>query len=189
MPPCPQCGSADAVHAISELAAIASNQLAQAQQGLPTTPAGPQQGYQAEPQTGPMPGWAQEPQAGPPPGSGWPSRGGVFGGTLGDSPLGEGIGDAIADVALGAATRFIGRAIGRRVQQAMNERVLPTVAANRDTMLRQQIAIAERYPGLRACMTDKVIFLEGGSQVAPMPNLMTLTMQQADTLVAQLQQG
>jgi hypothetical protein len=189
MPQCPQCGSADAVHAISELAALASSQLAQAQQGLATGPIGPQQGYQAEPQAGPLPGWAQEPQAGPPSGSRWPSRGGVFGGRLDNSTLGDGIGDAIADVALGAATRFIGRAIGRGVQRTINERVMPTLAVHRETTLREQIAIAERYPGIRACMTDKVIFLEGGSRVAPMPNLVTLTMQQADAIVAELRQG
>ena len=186
MPPCPQCGRADAVHAISELAAMASNQLAQAQQGFP---AGPQQGYQAQPQAGPQPGWAQEPQAGPPPGSRWSGRSGRFGGGFDDNPITDGIEGAIADVALGAAARFIGRAVSRRMQQTMNDRVLPTLAANRETMLRQQIAIAERYPGIRACMTDKVIFLEGGSRVVPMPNLVTLTMPQADALVAQLQQG
>lgn len=179
MPPCPRCGSADAVHAISELAAMASNQLGQAQQG-----------YQGQPQAGPLPGWAQEPQAGPPPGSSWQGRGGVFrGGGFDDNPIADGIEGAIADVAMGAAARFIGRAVSRRVQRTMSERVMPAVAANRETMLRQQIAIAERYPGIRACLTDKVIFLEGGSQVAPMPNLVTLTMQQADALVAQLQQS
>jgi hypothetical protein len=189
MPPCPQCGSADAVHAISELAAMATSQLAQGQPG----PAGPQQGYQAEPQAGPLPGWAQEPQAGPPPGSAWPARGPVsgnpvFGGGFGNRPLGDGVGDAVADAALGAVGGLIGRAIGRRVQRAMSERVLPTLAANRQAALREQVAIAERYPAIRACLTDHVIFLDGGSRVAPMPNLGTLTMQQADALVAQLQQ-
>jgi hypothetical protein len=62
-------------------------------------------------------------------------------------------------------------------------------AANRQAMLQQQIAVAERYPDLRACMTDKVVFLAGGAAVAPMPNLATVTLQQADALVAQLRQG
>ena len=136
-----------------------------------------------------MPGWAQEPQAGPPAGS-RPALGRVFGGgRLDDNPIADGIEGAIADVALGAAARFVGRAVSRRVQRAMTERVMPAMATDREAILREQIAVAERYPGIRACMTDNVIFLQGGSRVAPMPNLATLTMQQADSIVAELQQG
>ena len=102
---------------------------------------------------------------------------------------GDGIGDAIADAALGAVGGFLGRAVGRRVQKAMSERVIPTLAANRETMLRQQIEIAQRHPDLRACLTDKVVFLAGGGSVLPMPNLMTVTADQADALVAQLRNG
>jgi hypothetical protein len=81
--PCPQCGSAAAVHAISELAALARNPLNQPQpgpaggspQGYAGGPqAGQQQGWNAEPQTGPPQGWNAEPQAGPPQGGqqqGW----------------------------------------------------------------------------------------------------------------------
>jgi hypothetical protein len=68
--------------------------------------------------------------------------------------------------------------------------VLATVAARRETMLREQITIAERHPDLRACLTDKVIFLAGGSRVLPMPSVIgTLTTQPADALVAQLREG
>lgn len=68
----------------------------------------------------------------------------------------------------------------------MSERVMPTLAANRETMLRQQIEIAQRHPDLRACLSDKVVFVAGGSRVLPMPNLMTVTADQADAMVAQL---
>ena len=132
-----------------------------------------------------MPGWAGEPQAGPPQGiGGWAGR------TRGydDSPV-DSIDQAIGDVALGAAARFIGRAVSKRVQRAMTERVMPTVLTNQEATLRAQIAIAEQHPDIRACMTDKVIFLAGGSRVLPMPNLATLTTEQADALVAQLSQG
>lgn len=166
------------MHAIGELAAMASSKLNQAQQGFP---AGPQQGWAAEPQAGPPPGWAGAPQAGPPPGT-WLGRRAGFD----DSPAGDGIEQAIADVALGAAAQFIGRAIKRRVQKTINERVLPAVAEHQQTMLREQIAIAERYPGIRACLTDKVIFLAGGSRVLPMPSVVSLTLPQADALVAEL---
>jgi hypothetical protein len=180
--PCPQCGSSAAVHSIGELTSLAQAQLNQAGQAV--GPANPQQGWEAEPQAGPQPGWAQQPQAGPPQGS-WLGRGRDYYGTS----VGDGIGDAITDAALGAVGGLLGRAIGRRVQKAMSERVMPTLAANRETMLQQQIEIAQRHPDLRACLTDKVVFLAGGSRVLPMPNLMTVTVGQADAMVAQLRNG
>jgi hypothetical protein len=179
---CPQCGSSAAVHSIGELAAIARSQLGQAQPG-------PQPGWAAEPQAGPVPGqpgprpgWAAQPQAGPVPGS-WSGRSGGFDGTV------DGLEQAVTDVALGAAARFIGRAVSRRLQRAVSERVPPAAAASHDAVLREQVAIAERYPGIRACLTDSVIFLAGGSRVLPMPSISHLTLQQADALVAQLQAG
>jgi hypothetical protein len=102
----------------------------------------------------------------------------------------DSLGDDLAGVALTAATRFIGKAIGRRVQRTVTERVLPTMAAKQQEILLTQIAIAERHPDLRACLTDKVIFLAGGSRVLPMPNLAgALTVEQSDALVAQLRDG
>jgi hypothetical protein len=93
-------------------------------------------------------------------------------------------------VVLTAATRFIGRAIGRRVKRTYTERVQPALAANQEAMLREQIAIAERHPDLRACLTDQVIFLAGGSRVVPMAGVIgRLTLEQSDALVAQLRDG
>jgi len=181
------------VHSIGELAALAQQQLNQlpggAPQGAPQQ-GGPQQGWNAQPQSGPVPGWAAEPQAGPPGGSrSWSTpRQGFF-----DSlPEADSIDQAITNVAMGAAARFIGRAVAKRVQQTVNDRVMPAVnqaVTQRQALLREQIAIAQQHPDLRACMTDQVIFLAGGSQVLPMPNLSTITAQQADTLVAQLRQS
>jgi hypothetical protein len=184
------------VHSINELADLARLQLDkmnQLGQGFP--PGGQQPGYAGQPQSGPVPGWAQEPQQGMPgygqnPQAGplagmWPGRARDYG----DNSMGGGIEQAIADVALGAAGRFIGRAISRRVQRTVGDRILPATAANRDTVLREQIAVAERYPDLCACMTDRVVFLAGGTSVAPMPDLNKITLQQADELVAQLKTG
>jgi hypothetical protein len=192
--PCPQCRNTANVHSISELAALAQMQLDKISGGAPQ-PGGPQQGWNAEPQSGPVPGWAAEPQAGPPPGSGgWAGRGNWAGRNrdyYGDSPV-DAIDQAIADVALGAAARFIGRAVAKKVQQKVNDRVMPAMTsamAQRQNLLREQIAIAQQHPDIRACMTDHVIFLAGGSRVLPMPNLGTLTAQQADALVSQLRQG
>ena len=149
------------------------NRVPRSRAGTPSRKPGPRQAGPAEP------------QAGPPPGSGgWLGRTRSYD----DSPV-DSIDQAIADVALGAAARFIGRAVAKRVQRTVSERVMPAVANNQQAMLRAQIAIAEQHPDVRACMTDNVIFLAGGSRVLPMPNLAMLTTQQADALVAQLQQG
>ena len=91
---------------------------------------------------------------------------------------------------MGAAAKFVGRAIGRRVKRAYDERVGPAMAARQEAMLREQIAIAERHPDLRACLTDKVIFLAGGSRVLPMSSVTRgITLEQADALVARLRVG
>jgi hypothetical protein len=101
-----------------------------------------------------------------------------------------------------AATKFVGRAISRRLKRAFDERVVPAMAARQEQMasrqegvarqegiLREQIAIAERYPDLRACLSDQVVFLAGGGRVVsvPMSNLTGgFTLAQADAVVAQL---
>jgi hypothetical protein len=102
----------------------------------------------------------------------------------------DSIEDAVAGLVMDAATKFIGRAIGRRVKRAYEERVVPAMAAKQETVLREQIAIAERYPDLRACLTDQVVFLAGGSRVVPMSSLSRgITLEQADAIVAQLRSG
>jgi hypothetical protein len=200
--PCPQCGSAAAVHAISELAALAQHTLNQPQPGQPQ-PGQPQpgqpQGWNAQPQAGPPPGqgWNAQPQAGPPPGRRSGPGGWARNLDFRSSSDADGIEDVVADIAMGAVTRFIGRKVGRRVQQAVTDRVqqvvtdrvLPAMAA-RQAALGDQAVIAERHPDLRACFTDKVIFLAGGSRVIPMDSVGgLLTVAQADALVAQLREG
>jgi hypothetical protein len=64
------------------------------------------------------------------------------------------------------------------------------MAGRQEGVLREQIAIAERYPDLRACMNDNVVFLAGGSRAVPVPNLTGgFTLEQADAVVAQLRNG
>jgi hypothetical protein len=154
----------------------------------------PQPGHAGPPQPGgPLPGYAQQPRPGPP--GGWRgirsrARDTSDGIDLGLGDLGDDIAGAAMGIAAGAAAKFIGRKIGRKVQAAMTDRVLPAMAARQQDVLQTQIAIAERHPDLRACLTDKVIFLAGGSRVLPMPNLARpLAIDQADALVAQLRNG
>jgi len=66
---------------------------------------------------------------------------------------------------------------------------VPALAARAEATAREQIAVAEKHPGIRACLDDGVIFLAGGSRVLPMPDLSAITVAQADALVAQLAAG
>ncbi len=175
---------------------MARAQLGEYPPGYPAQPPGyPAQppGYPAQPPgyPPPPPGDPGQPWPGPPPGytgqARPPSRSSRSREGSGDGSSFE---DEIAGAVLDAATRFIGRAIGRRVKRAYNERVAPTLAARQEEMLREQIAIAERYPELRACLTDQVIFLAGGSRVLPMANVARgFTLEQADAVVARLRDG
>jgi hypothetical protein len=176
---CPRCGNTDAVHSIQELAALASGQLSQLSQvQAGQQHAGPVRGWEAEPRSGPLPG---------PGGFGGGLRNTLDYGAGGMSsrPL-DALGDDIAGAAVSAAMGFAARAISRRVERTMTERVVPTVMARQQTVLQAQIEIARRHPDLCACMTDQVIFLAGGSRALPLPNLMTVTVEQADQMVAQL---
>jgi hypothetical protein len=108
---------------------------------------------------------------------------------FGDS-LPDDIGGAIASVAIG----FAGRAIGKRMMRAFQEKVLPAVEAKATQAQQQweqtkaeQDAIVQRYPELRGCLKDKVVFLDGGYQTAPVSELlMPATLAHADDLVARL---
>ena len=76
------------------------------------------------------------------------------------------------------------------MKRAYDERIIPAMAAKQEARLREQIAIAERHPDLRACLNDQVVFLQGGSRVLPMAGFIgNLTVEQSDALVAQLRNG
>ena len=214
---CPQCGSAAAVHSIGELATLARNQLGQPQGNGPgydpPTPADnpPPPVYDLPPGFNPPPpgGFGPPPPPGyqgpPPPGYTGSARPGQPSQSGPSSPSGQpvrpmdwpGLGDVasaledgVADVVMGAAARFVGRAISRRVQRTVSERVLPALAVRHEAVMREQIAIAERHPDLRACLTDNVIFLAGGHRVLPLPSLAGgFTVEQSDALVARLRDG
>ncbi|MGE5134920.1 MAG: hypothetical protein ACM32E_18685 [Gemmatimonadota bacterium] len=193
---CPMCGSAAAVHSIQELADMA--RMALAEQGYP---AQPQQGWAGQPQPGApqQPGWAAQPQAGPVPGyAGQPRSGPLPGNRPGGGPtLSSGytrdpldqLGEDVAGMAMGAVAGFLGRAISRRVQNATGQGLSDLVAKNvarKQEQLRTAMVIAERHPDLCACWNDQVIFVAGGRRTLPVPDLNTITAEQADALAAQL---
>jgi hypothetical protein len=118
------------------------------------------------------------------------NRGGRdFGLDLGDN-LAEDIGGAV----LGAALGFAGRAFGRKMKKAFDEKVVPAMQAKAaqaqgqfEQQKAEQDAIAARYPELRGCMKDQVVFLDGGTRTVPLSDIkMPVTMAQADDVVTRL---
>ena len=108
---------------------------------------------------------------------------------FGDDPVQD-----IANAVLGAAFKFGGRGIGKRIQRAYEEKIGPALEA-RAAQARQQwqgsrdeqAAIVERYPDLRGCLRDQVVFLDGGSRSVPISEIrMPVTLAAADVLVDRL---
>jgi hypothetical protein len=94
----------------------------------------------------------------------------------------------------GAALGFAGRAIGRRMKKAFEEQVIPAMEARAAQAQQQfeqskaeQDAIAARYPELRGCTKDQVVFVDGGMRTVPITEIkMPVTLAQADSIVARL---
>ncbi len=157
--PCPRCGSTANVHSIQELAALARMQLGEIQGAFP-----------APGQPDGVPGYMQEPVPGQP--------GGIPG------YMQEPVPGPSRDPRARQQAGYSGRQ-----QRNYAGRVPPALAARAEERLRAQIAIAERHPDICACLQDGVVFLAGGRSVLPMPDLNTLTVEQADAMVATLRQS
>jgi hypothetical protein len=138
----------------------------------------------------------QPPSSGPAPGYQGPDypnsqrRGPTFDNAFGGDDLAQDIAGAV----LGAAFKFAGRGIGKRMQKAYEERIAPAVAAKAAQARQQwqpspddQAAIVQRYPDLRGCMRDQVVFLAGGSRTVSITEIrMPITLAQADAIVDRL---
>ncbi len=105
---------------------------------------------------------------------------------IGD-PFRDDIGQQIANGVVSSVARWAGRGIANRLQRAYSERIVPAMAARQEQNAREQAAIVERYPELRGCLRDEVIFLAGGSRTVPISDIsMPVTLAQADALVGRL---
>jgi hypothetical protein len=147
-------------------------------------PGFPTQSYQSQ-GPGPAPGYQ---------GPDYPNRQQrpTFDSGFGDDPAQE-----IASAVLGAAFKFAGGRIGKRMQKAYEEKIGPALEARaaQAAQARQQwqpsrddqAAIVQRYPDLRGCMRDQVVFLVGGSRTVPITEIrMPVTLAQADAIVDRL---
>jgi hypothetical protein len=193
---CPKCGNGNAVHSVQELADLTQAQLGRVNAAMQGQP---QPGQSGPGQGPPGQGWMAEPVAGPPPGAGGYQQpyGGVggygnnrpyMGGNIPDS-IGDAVGDAIAGAAVGAAGRFLADRLGKKMQQAQQAyaQKVPAAMAQAQQRAQEQQAIAQKYPELRFCQTDQVIFLAGGNRYLPWATVGNdFSMQHADQLVAQL---
>lgn len=104
-------------------------------------------------------------------------------------------GGAVIDSALG----FAGRVIGRGAKKVVNEQVVPAMQAQaaraQSAKAEQQFAQAQadqdaivaRYPELRTCTKDLVVYLDGGSRTVPISEIpVPVTLTQADAVVERL---
>jgi hypothetical protein len=201
---CPRCGSSAQVRTVSELFDMLNGAQNQANQGWQNQQPGqfPGQGpYQGQgPYPGQPPGQGGYSYAG----SGYSDYGannpggpnqyrGSWGGG-GDYDSSGDIGQDIANAVLGSAFKFVGKRMAKKMQQAYEERVQPAMQAKAAQTQQQwqqskadQDTIVQRYPDLRGCMQDQVLFLEGGTRVVPITEIrMPVTVAQADTIVDQL---
>jgi hypothetical protein len=82
---------------------------------------------------------------------------------------------------------MLGRAIGRRVKKTFEERAIPVIQERAAQQQQEMEQVAARYPELRFCQHDEVVFLEGGHATVPLSEIrMPVTMAQADAIVARL---
>jgi len=186
---CPRCGSSANVHTIREMldmTTMARDQAMQRAQGLGHSAPGAGQarpGFrvlgEGESPDAPRPGHWRTP----------PSRPGRRPGLDFDRTgnFAEDIGEDIAGTAMSAGMGMLGRAIGKRVQKAFEERVMPAVQERAAQQQGEMEQVAARYPELRVCQHDQVVFLEGGHATLPLSEIkMPVTMAQADAIVARL---
>jgi hypothetical protein len=107
---------------------------------------------------------------------------------------GDNLIEDLGGAVFGAALGFAGRSIGRRMKKAFEDKVIPAMEAKAAQAQQQfeqskaeQDAIVARYPELRGCMKDQVVFVDGGLRTVPVSEIkMPVTLAQADSIVARL---
>jgi hypothetical protein len=111
-----------------------------------------------------------------------------------DFDLGGNLGEDIGGAVLGAAFGLAGRAFAKKMKKAFDDKVVPAMQAKAaqaqaqfEQQKAEQDAIAARYPELRGCTKDQVVFLDGGTRTVPVSDIkMPVSMAQADQVVARL---
>jgi hypothetical protein len=107
---------------------------------------------------------------------------------------GDSVADEVGAAVLVGVLGFAGRALAKRMRRAYDAKLGPAMDAKAAQWQQQwerskaeQDEIVARYPDLRGCMKDKVVFLDGGSKTVPVKELkVPVTMAQAEAVVARL---
>jgi hypothetical protein len=107
---------------------------------------------------------------------------------------GDSVADDVGAALLAGAVGFAGRALAKRMKRVYDARLAPAMEARAAQWKQQweqskaeQDQIVARYPELRGCMKDEVVFLDGGYKTVPMKELrVPVTLAQADDVVARL---
>lgn len=89
---------------------------------------------------------------------------------LGESGGGADLGQSVFDFAMAAGAYVLHRTVGRKMKGYVRDR-LPAAESKLQARYRQQLELAERYPDLRVCIVDQVVFVMGGSRVVPLARL------------------
>jgi hypothetical protein len=96
---------------------------------------------------------------------------------------------------IGAALGFAGRAVGKSVKKHAKEQAQAKAARAQAAKAEQQFAQAQadqdaivaRYPLLRTCTKDQVVFLDGGYRYVPISEMpVAVTLPEADAMVERL---
>ncbi|HEY6276860.1 MAG TPA: hypothetical protein VIX86_11070 [Streptosporangiaceae bacterium] len=90
---------------------------------------------------------------------------------LGESGGGADLGQSLFDFAVASTAYLLRQTVGRRLKQYYRERLLPEAGEAREAHRRNQLQLAERYPDLRVCISDQMIFVAGGSRAIPLDRL------------------
>jgi hypothetical protein len=193
---CPKCGSGDHVRTARELFDLMNMAREEAyRRSHPFQQSGPMQGQGQSQGSGDMDDGEYDHYnvegSDPRLRGRMPQRGGSdFNVEFDGDSVGDDIGAALVVTALG----FAGRALAKRMKRVYDAKLAPAMEAKAAQWQRQwehskaeQDQIVARYPELRGCMKDEVVFLDGGYKTVPVKELkMSVTLAQADDVVARL---
>jgi hypothetical protein len=153
---CPRCGRVTGVRTLPEILAELGRQGGEARRG-----------HAGNPPQRPSPA----------------SRPGQDDYTLGDDQGDSGLpGQGLADIGAAVAAEVLRRTVGRAVKKHYQERVVPQLQRRDDELRRRQLERAQRYPDLRYCVDDRVLFLTGCTRTLPLEQF--LITDQPDAFVA-----
>lgn len=140
---CPSCGTSAGVRSLAQMMADADRGMDQAMRARAERPPPSRKPFD----------WTGEDSA------------------LGESGGGADLGQSLFDFTVAATAHLLRQTAGRRLKQYYRERLLPEAGKGREARRRQQLQLAERYPDLRVCISDQMIFVAGGSRAVPFDRL------------------